>query len=64
MRPKLVAANWKMNGSSQHVTEYAETFVPPADASRVQAVIFPPAVYLVPPLSCMSLPAGYQDLQC
>ncbi len=63
MRPSLVAANWKMNGSNQFVTEYAAAFDPAVDASRVDVVIFPPTVYLASWLAAApQIACGVQDV--
>lgn len=46
MRRKLVAANWKMNGDKAANSALLSAFVQGIDAQSVDAVVFPPAVYL------------------
>lgn len=65
MRRPLVAANWKMHGSTEFVHHYAEEFLRLLDGADdvVDVVIFPPAVYLpiwrqvAPNIAC-----GLQDV--
>ena len=46
-RRALVAANWKMNGSSQFATEFAHAWSAQAKATdNVDVVFFPPWAYL------------------
>jgi triosephosphate isomerase len=46
MRRALVAANWKMNGSRTLVTELLSAFRDNIATEHVDAVVFPPAVFL------------------
>lgn len=47
MRKKLVAGNWKMNGSSTSAARLLNTILTQADSfSSVDVALFPPAVYL------------------
>ncbi|WP_108126072.1 triose-phosphate isomerase [Saccharospirillum mangrovi] len=46
MRRKLVAANWKMNGSKAQTESLLNAFVAGIDAKAVDAVVFPPALYV------------------
>lgn len=46
MRRKLVAANWKMNGDKAANSALLSAFVQGIDTQAVDAVVFPPAVYL------------------
>lgn len=46
MRRKLVAANWKMNGDKAANSALLTAFVQGIDTQSVDAVVFPPAVYL------------------
>lgn len=46
MRRKLVAANWKMNGDKAANSALLSAFVQGIDTQSVDAVVFPPAVYL------------------
>ncbi len=46
MRSKLIAANWKMNGSSGLIDEMLEVIKPLALKSDYEIVIFPPTILL------------------
>jgi triosephosphate isomerase len=46
MRRKLVAANWKMNGDKAANSALLSAFVQGIDTQSMDAVVFPPAVYL------------------
>ena len=46
MRRKLVAANWKMNGDKAANSALLTAFVQGIDTAAIDAVVFPPAVYL------------------
>lgn len=46
MRRAMVAANWKMNGSRALISELLSTFRDSISTSHVDAVVFPPAVFL------------------
>lgn len=46
MRRKLVAANWKMNGSKAQTESLLNAFVAGIDAKAMDAVVFPPALYV------------------
>ena len=46
MRSKLIAANWKMNGSSGLINEMLEVIKPLAIKSEYEVVIFPPTILL------------------
>lgn len=46
MRAKLIAGNWKMNGSLQSVDELVEG-IKAGDASNVELAVCPPAVFLM-----------------
>jgi triosephosphate isomerase len=46
MRTKLIAGNWKMNGSLQSVTELVEG-IRAGDAGSAELAVCPPAVYLM-----------------
>jgi triosephosphate isomerase len=46
MRRKLVAANWKMNGNKAANSALLSAFVQGIDTQSMDAVVFPPAVYL------------------
>jgi len=46
MRRKLVAANWKMNGDKAANSALLSAFVEGIDTQAMDAVVFPPAVYL------------------
>ena len=46
MRRKLVAANWKMNGDKATVSSLLSEFVQNIDSQSIDAVVFPPALYV------------------
>lgn len=46
MRRKLVAANWKMNGSKAQTESLLNAFVAGIDAKAMDAVVFPSALYV------------------
>jgi len=46
MRAKLIAGNWKMNGSLQSAAELIDA-IKAGDAGRAELVVCPPAVYLM-----------------
>lgn len=46
MRRKLVAANWKMNGDKATVDSLLSAFVQNIDSQAIDAVVFPPALYV------------------
>lgn len=46
MRRKLVAANWKMNGSKAEVSALANAFVQGIEVAAVDVAVFPPALYI------------------
>ncbi len=46
MRRKLVAANWKMNGDKATVDSLLSAFVQNIDTASMDAVVFPPALYI------------------
>lgn len=62
MRPALVAANWKMHGSVQAVSEFAEHLQ--ADVADVDVLVFPPSIYLAQMSNWLAAPAqaGAQDI--
>ena len=46
MRRKLVAANWKQNGSLAFLREYIADFQFEPAPDQVEVIVFPPAVYI------------------
>lgn len=46
MRRKLVAANWKMNGDKATIDGLLGAFVQGIDTAAIDAVVFPPALYV------------------
>lgn len=46
MRRRLVAANWKMNGSRTFLAEFADKFVASERDQELDVIVFPPSVYL------------------
>lgn len=46
MRRKVVAANWKTNGSMAFLRDFAQQFANAERDGEVDIVVFPPAVYL------------------
>jgi len=48
MRQKIVAGNWKMNGSVEFAQDYLDKFIPAVSQlqGKVEIILAPPAVYL------------------
>ena len=46
MRKKVIAANWKMNGSHAWLAQYFQKFLASFDNNKIDCLFFPPAVYL------------------
>lgn len=48
MRQKIVAGNWKMNGSSAFARDYLKQFIPAVSnlEGKVEIILAPPSVYL------------------
>lgn len=46
MRRKLVAANWKMNGSKDQTERLLKAFAADIDTAAMDAVVFPAALYI------------------
>lgn len=63
MRRRLVAANWKMNGSLEFLTEFADNFVVRERDQELDAIVFPPSVYLGTWLALSpEIASGVQDV--
>ncbi|MCC5792004.1 MAG: triose-phosphate isomerase [Legionellaceae bacterium] len=46
MRKKIIAANWKMHGNLEWVRTYCHQFLSGFHSETVQAIFFPPAIYV------------------
>ena len=46
MRKKVVAGNWKMNGSRQQVIELVSALIQKLERETTEVVLFPPAIYI------------------
>lgn len=46
MRKKLVAGNWKMNGSRQQVIELVSALIRKMEKETTEVILFPPAIYI------------------
>lgn len=46
MRKKLVAGNWKMNGSRQQVIELVSALIQKMEKETTEVILFPPAIYI------------------
>ena len=63
MRRRLVAANWKMHGSSAFLAEFADNFVVSERDQALDVIVFPPSVYLGAWVSLSTgVASGVQDV--
>lgn len=54
MRKKIVAANWKMNGSQAWLSQYFKTFLAALSIQDTTCIFFPPYPYIGQAMNCIA----------